>query len=296
MEKVKKILVLGSTGMLGHMTFNYLQNNGFDVYATSREEDLNKNIFQFDAFNSHQELESIIIELKPDYIVNCIGVLVSNSIEKPNLAIFINSFFPHYLAGLSEKYNFIFFHISTDCVFNGKNGPYEISSLKDESNYYGLSKNLGEVLTYKKSLTIRTSIIGPEVSDNKTGLFDWVMNQNNKIKGYSKVIWSGLTTLELSKFIQWMINYNTNSEKIIHATNGIGISKFDLLSIINKEHQLNLILEKDSSKLSNKHLLKQETLAYNFLSYSLMIKEQREWMLNNKLLYLKNYPNLEYKS
>jgi dTDP-4-dehydrorhamnose reductase len=295
LEKVKKILVLGSTGMLGHMTFNYLQNNGFDVYATSRGDDLNKNIFQFDAFNSHQELESIIIELQPDYIINCIGVLVSNSIEKPNLAIFINSFFPHYVAGLSEKYNFNFFHISTDCVFNGKNGPYGISSLKDESNYYGLSKNLGEVLTYKKSLTIRTSIIGPEVSDNKTGLFDWVMNQNNKIKGYSKVIWSGLTTLELSKFIQWMINHNTNTEKIIHATNGIGISKFDLLSIINKEYQLNLILEKDSSKSSNKHLLKQETLAYHFPNYSLMIKEQREWMLNNKVLYLGNYPNLEDK-
>ena len=281
--------------MLGHITFNYLQNNGFDVYATSRGEDINKNIFQLDVFNSHQELELIIIKLQPDYIINCIGVLVSNSIEKPNLAIFINSFFPHYVASLSEKYNFKFFHISTDCVFNGKNGPYEISSLKDESNYYGLSKNLGEVLTYRNSLTIRTSIIGPEISDNKTGLFDWVMNQNNKINGYSKVIWSGLTTLELSKFIQWMINQTTNTEKIIHATNGIGISKFDLISIINKEYQLNLILEKDSSKSSNKHLLKKETLAYDFPNYSSMIKEQREWMLDNKLLYLGNYPILEDK-
>lgn len=292
MEKVKKILVLGSTGMLGHMTFNYLQKGGFDVYATSRRGDLNKKIFQFDAFNSHEELESIIIELCPDYIINCIGVLVSNSIENPHLAIFINAFFPHYVAGLSEKYNFIFHHISTDCVFNGKNGPYGISSLKDESNYYGLSKNLGEVLTYKNSLTIRTSIIGPEISGHKTGLFDWVMNQKDKIKGYSKVIWSGVTTLELSKFIQWIISHNINTEKIIHATNGIGINKFDLISIINEEYQLKLKIEKDSSKSSNKHLLKKETLAYDFPNYYLMIKEQREWMLNNKVLYLGNYPNL----
>ena len=280
--------------MLGHMVLNYLNKFKFDVYSTVRSQNLAKNEFQFDALESHNKLENIILDFKPDYIINCIGILVSNSINNPSLAIFVNSFFPHYVANLSNKYNFKFIHVSTDCVFNGKNGPYEISSYKDESNYYGLSKNLGEVITYKNSLTIRTSIIGPEVSNIKTGLFDWVMNQTNETKGYSNVVWSGLTTLELSKFIKWTIENDVNSEKLIHATNGLGISKFDLIGIINAEHRLNLTINKDNTKTSNKQLLKHKDLGYVFPDYFKMIKEQREWMINNKFIYNINYPNLKY--
>lgn len=280
--------------MLGHMVLNYFQNFDFEIYSTIRGENIDENQFQFDAFNLHTKLEDIIMDLKPDYIINCIGILVSNSMNNPSLAIFVNSFFPHYVADLSNKYNFKFIHVSTDCVFNGKNGPYEVSSYKDESNYYGLSKNIGEVITYKNSLTIRTSIIGPEVSNIKTGLFDWVMNQTDEIKGYSSVIWSGLTTLELSKFIKWTIENNVNSGKLIHATNGFGISKFDLIGVINAEHGLNLTLNKDNTKTSNKQLLKHQDLGYIFPNYFKMIKEQKEWMINNRLLYNMNYPNLKY--
>ena len=112
--------------------------------------------------------------------------------------------------------------------------------LTHETNYYGLTKNLGEI-DNNRNLTIRTSIIGPELKSNPTGLFNWVISQKEKnITGYSNAIWTGLTTIELSKFIIWSLDKDLTG--IVHATNSIEISKYDLIKLINKIFDLNKCL------------------------------------------------------
>ena len=84
-------------------------------------------------------------------------------------------------------------------MFSGRRGLYSENDEPDSSDLYGLSKLLGEINS-PNSLTIRTSIIGHSINSNH-GLIDWFLKQNVKINGFRKAIFSGLTTLELSKVI-----------------------------------------------------------------------------------------------
>ena len=285
MEKKSKVLILGSNGMLGHVLNQFLKESNYDVFTTNRHSSKKNNYF-LDVYACHEELEIIIKKIHPNYIINCIGLLVEQSLKDPKKAIKINSFFPHYVASLSDKYGFKFIHVSTDCVFNGNDGPYEEDSMKNEINYYGLSKNLGEVINYKNSLTIRTSIIGPEIRTTKTGLFNWFLNTENKLYGYTNVIWSGLTTLELSKFIKHVLNKNSIFNlNLIHATNNIPISKFNLLNEINNVFEVQKEIKISSKKNSNKQLINNKDLDFKFNSYKKMILEMKDWINENQDLY-----------
>ena len=115
-----KILVLGSEGMLGHVVKRYFENKGHEVYATSRNKE-NENY-----------------RIKPQVVINCIGLLNRVAEENQALAVLINSYLPHYMDELSEKKNFKFIHVSTDCVFDGKKGQYAVDSFKDAYSFYGM--------------------------------------------------------------------------------------------------------------------------------------------------------------
>ena len=282
---MEKVLVLGNKGMLGHVLYETFQancnNKKYDIIGINRSDDKSDNkSFKLDVLNL-DKLEQFIKNKKPTHIVNCIGSLVEASLNKPSLAIQTNSLLPHFLNEISEKYNFKLIHISTDCVFDGKKGLYEETDKKTENNYYGLTKNLGEI-NNKRNLTIRTSIIGPELKSNPTGLFNWVISQKGKtINGYANAIWSGLTTLELSKFIIWSLNKEISG--IVHATNGIGISKYDLVKIINDVFNLDINLLVEDDYKVDKSLLNNKIRNYNFPSYISMIKEMKYWIKNNKM-------------
>ena len=186
---MEKVLVLGNNGMLGHVVYQTCQANSFtekyDVIGINRLDSHRDNkSFKLDVLNFN-ELEEFIKNKQPRYIINCIGFLLQASSNNPSLAIQTNSLLPHFLDRISEKYNFKLIHISTDCVFDGKKGEYKECDKKTETNYYGLTKNLGEI-DNNRNLTIRTSIIGPELKSNPTGLFNWVISQKEKtIHGYS---------------------------------------------------------------------------------------------------------------
>ena len=156
---------------------------------------------------------------------------------------------------------------------------YKESDKKTETNYYGLTKNLGEI-DNNRNLTIRTSIIGPELKSNPTGLFNWVISQNgNTIHGYSSAMWSGLTTIELAKFIIWSLDKDITG--IVHATNSLGISKYDLVKLINKTFDLNIDLLKNKDYEIDKTLLNTKIDNYNFPSYIKMIEKMKDWIDNN---------------
>ena len=278
-----KVLVLGNKGMLGHVMYKILQSKvnteKYDVLGINRSEDQkDKNSYKLDVLTL-DKLEQFIKNKEPKYVVNCIGSLVKASVNEPSLAIQTNSLLPHFLNEISEKYNFKLIHISTDCVFDGKKGMYEEYDKKTETNYYGLTKNLGEI-NNSRNLTIRTSIIGPELKTNPTGLFSWIISQKGKIvKGYSNAIWSGLTTIELAKFIVWSLDKKITG--IIHATNSIGISKYDLVGLTNKVFNLDITLIEDKNYKVDKSLLNTKVKNYNFPSYIKMIEEMKDWINNS---------------
>ncbi|MGI6325030.1 MAG: sugar nucleotide-binding protein [Bacilli bacterium] len=115
-----RILILGSQGMAGHIIKTYLLELGYEVFSTSREKNRSKNHFYYDVLEDIVQLDKIIASVKPDFVINCIGILNKAAEEDKEGAVLVNSYLPHYVDALSEKYRFKFIHISTDCVFSGK--------------------------------------------------------------------------------------------------------------------------------------------------------------------------------
>lgn len=278
---MKKVLVIGSTGMLGHVVKKYLIDKKYDVYETTRNQ---TNKYYFDALENIKKIEEIIDSIKPDFIVNCIGILNKKAEDYPSQAILVNSYFPHYLDEMSEKYNYKLIHISTDCVFSGHDGgSYKEDSPKTATTVYGTSKALGEI-NNNRSLTLRTSIIGPDTNPNGIGLFEWFMKQKDEVHGFRKAFWSGVTTIELAKQIE--IAMNSNLTGLYHVTNGQKISKYDLLTIIKDVFNKDIKIIPDDNYSCDKSLVvTREDYKFNIPSYHQMIVEMKEWIENNKDIY-----------
>ena len=245
------ILVLGVTGMLGSMVFNYLSKNpSFNVYGTVRNSKfLNEKIYLFDAYNISQLEDNKFLDLKIEYIINCIGITKpfskDDDPEGVQKAIRINADFPWKLSSYAKKYNIKIIQIGTDCVYSGKKGNYIETDLHDPLDVYGKTKSLGEVFD-GSMLIIRCSIIGPEFKKETNFLLEWFLNQSNRgiIGGYEHHIWNGVTTLQFSQLCEKIIVRNVYDQilkkSFIHhfIPNNI-VNKYQLMHIFND------IFEKD---------------------------------------------------
>ena len=274
-----RILVLGRNGMLGHVVYEYFRSIGDDVYGT----DVRGNCISYDAFKNQEELENIVKEYKPEVVINCIGILNQVAEDNKVLAVKLNSLLPHYIDSLSEKYNFKFIHVSTDCVFDGKKGKYDEDALPDATSFYGRSKALGEVIN-SRSITLRTSIVGPDTNPNGIGLFQWFMKQNGEIGGYTKVIWTGVTTIELAKCMKKAIDNNLTG--FHHVVNNDFISKYDLISLFKEAFNKDIIINKNDSVVSEKTLVRTDkSFDFNVPSYKEMVYEMKKWVDEHKDIY-----------
>jgi dTDP-4-dehydrorhamnose reductase len=285
---MKKIMILGSGGMLGHMVYYHLKNlDKYKIVDASFPEKLHGKSKLLDVTDK-KELENYIEAETPDVVVNCIGILIQGSQNDPSNAIYLNSFFPHQLAKLLRKTGGRLIHISTDCVFSGKNGPYIEDDFRDADDTYGRSKALGEVIN-DIDVTLRTSIVGPELKEKGEGLFHWFMQQTGTIKGFTQAYWGGVTTLELAKVIDQVIEQNITG--LIHITNGVPISKYELLKLFkNIFNRTDIEIEPFKNKTVNKSLKSvRSDFSFDFSSYDMMIKEMNIFMIENKNLYSKNY-------
>ncbi|MFS3010460.1 SDR family oxidoreductase [Bacteroides thetaiotaomicron] len=279
----KKVLLFGATGMAGHIAYYYLQSTErYELINVVYRTKLVKDSIVVDVTDKNA-VTKLVEEVRPDLIINCIGVLIKGSKEHPDNAIFINAYFPHLLKKLSDKIGAKLIHISTDCVFSGKRGNYTESDFRDADDIYGRSKALGEIIN-DKDLTIRTSIIGPELKTNGEGLFHWFMHQTGQVNGFKTAIWGGVTTLELAKAIDNAIVQEQTG--LIQLSNGIGITKYDLLNLFKKIwHRSNVnILPYDGNGI-DKSIAKSDKFAYEVPCYEVMLLEQYEWMRKNDKLY-----------
>lgn len=237
----KKILVLGANGMLGGSLFRYFTEAQHSVLGTVRSAAAQQQLSAMGFDNviagidvtDYKKLDTVIADLKPDYVFNCIGLIkqVSKS-EQPVAAIEMNSLLPHQLAELCTKYTSRLVHFSTDCVFSGATGGYTERSLPDATDLYGRSKLLGEV-GYAQHLTLRTSIIGHEL-DSNVSLVDWFLSQSGQVKGFSKAVFSGLPTCYMAEFIDNYVFPNPDLSGIYHLSVD-PIDKHQLLLLI-KQH------------------------------------------------------------
>ena len=192
-----QILVLGASGMAGHTIALYLHETGHDVTALTRKPfDFLKNITC--DVTDFATLERIIKDGKFDAIINCVGILNQFAENNPDQAILLNAYLPHFLAKIIKNIKTKLIQMSTDCVFSGRRGTYNEASIPDGETYYDRTKALGEV-NDSRNLTFRNSIVGPDMYENGIGLFNWFMKQNAPIGGYTKAVWTGVTTLTLEK-------------------------------------------------------------------------------------------------
>jgi dTDP-4-dehydrorhamnose reductase len=241
---MKKILILGATGMLGSQVLRTLQDlKNFKIYATYKD---NKKIsilkslikiksnVTFIKFNV--ELFNKIKLSKFSYIVNCIGIIKPYINEKNQSSILeaikVNSLFPHQLITNGKKVKV--FQIATDCVFDGSKGNYIEIDVHNPLDVYGKTKSLGE-LKCSNFFNIRCSIIGPELDGHKS-LLDWFkfLPLNSKIKGFKNHEWNGITTYAFGKIIYGLIKSNLKIPQTIHLVPKNSINKFNLLKIFKR--------------------------------------------------------------
>ena len=290
MKKLKKnkILVLGISGMLGVTLFQHLSSfKQNEVYGTLRDKKRifksNPNIFYGYDAEKNEKFFNLIEKLNPDYVINCIGIIKQRDQNKSySKTIFINSIFPKNISSFCTLYKIKFIQISTDCVYDGLVGSYSESDQMNAYDIYGISKYLGEVYD-SNHLTIRTSIIGHELR-NKKSLLEWVISKNkNKIYGFKNAIFSGLTTLELSKIIhKYLLNYKVKG--LYHIASD-PINKHDLIQILIDQYNLDIKLLKNKRFKINRSLNDKKFTkisGYRHKKWDMMIKELRENFLLNK--------------
>ena len=252
-----KVLIIGADGMIGHKIAQTLHENGFEIFLNSRSRsDILKKlypsckIFQFDFLK--QKIHNLLDQINPDYIVNSVGITIRRGSENLDKAIILNSELPKKIdvwCNLNKKRQI---HVSSDCVFSGEKGNYDDYDISDAADNYGKTKANGEVNS-NFTLTIRSSMIGREIF-NKTELLEWVIsNKNLKIKGFDKVIYSGVTTLWMSKILVKILR-EFNKLKGIYNISSEPISKHDLLKKINYYFDLNIDITNDISVSYNKSL------------------------------------------
>ncbi|OCP18649.1 MULTISPECIES: SDR family oxidoreductase [unclassified Ensifer] len=248
-----KVLVLGVTGMLGHVAYRELgRRPGIEAFGTARSLKPEFSGY-FDASNimlgvdvlDNDSLIRVFEAVRPDVIINCVGVIKQLGIAKdPLYTIPINSLLPHKLANLASLIGARVIHISTDCVFVGDKGNYSETDEPDAKDLYGVSKYLGE-LHGDNCLTIRTSIIGPELG-SKNGLVAWFLNQKGPVKGYTEAFFSGFPTIEITNIIADKVLPNKDLHGLFNVS-ADRISKYDLLSIVNEQYGCGKVINPDEA-------------------------------------------------
>lgn len=281
---MKKISIAGAGGMAGHMLSLYLAGTGrYQVQNLSHSVKLAEDWLTVDAEDT-AAVAAALARHAPEVVVNCVGTLVKQSQDDPGAAAFINGYFPHFLERLAAKNNFKLIHISTDCVFSGSRGGYTEADARDGKDFYAQSKAMGEVIN-ARDLTVRTSIIGPELKKNATGLFHWLMTSTGTVKGFDRVFWNGVTTLELAKAIDAFIGAGTTG--LCHLVSPEKISKHDLLTLLRDVWGRRAPeITREPGVVGDKTLVSTRVdLPLRPAGYRRQLEELRAWVYANKALY-----------
>ncbi len=257
-----RVLVLGADGMMGHMACRVLAAE-HEVFGTTRRPvDPTDPLAQFlprDRWAGGVEasrietVEDALARLRPDAVFNCVGIV--KQLAEANdaiLSIECNALFPHRLASLCSAAGARLLHMSTDCVFSGSRGSYTEKDNPDPVDLYGRAKLLGETVT-GSALTLRTSIVGRQLH-GRSSLFEWVISsRGSRIRGYSRAIYSGLTTMALARIVGRILSEHPALGGILHVASR-PITKLDLIAKLNASLGLGITIEGDDTFVCDRSL------------------------------------------
>lgn len=256
-----RVLVFGATGMLGSTFFRtFSADPAFETYGTMRDAsgarhfapDLRDALIPNVHLKDEIGLLSAFSTARPDVVINCVGIIKQLPNASDHLeSLAINSSLPHRLARYSAMVGARLVHFSTDCVFSGKAGQYKEEDFPDAYDLYGRSKLLGEV-DYENAITLRTSIIGHELTGAKS-LVDWFLSQTGEIKGFRKAIFSGLPTIEVARIVREFVIPNPNLRGLYHLSVD-PINKHDLLSLVSKVYGKGIAINPDDQLVIDRSL------------------------------------------
>lgn len=246
-----RVLILGASGMLGHKLYQQFQHR-FDTWATVRSSF--GQYARFKLFNPERlcggvdayqfdTVERILRSVRPDVVINCIGIVKQlREANDPIASIKLNSLFPHEVARLCGEIEARMIHISTDCVFNGRQGMYTEDDPSNAEDLYGRTKFIGEV-SYPGTLTLRTSIIGREMT-TQNGLVEWFLSNrpNGLVRGYRQAIFTGFTTHALADIIGMTIE-DFPELSGIYQVSSEPINKYELLIRLREAYQTDIQIE-----------------------------------------------------
>lgn len=264
-QSKQKVAILGVTGMLGSAVYSVLKDK-HDLIVTYRSDEKLKQLYE--KYGRSESIQTVQVDLESlyqdylngfqgkligpctqnflnsikdcDWVINAVGIIKPHSLKDPAITMFINGALPHIL---STTFGSKLIHITTDCVYDGtERAPYDENAPKRPVDLYGLSKLLGEP---KKSLVIRTSIIGPELGDSKGGLLGWFLNQEEKqIKGFTNHLWNGITTKEFGKICDKLIagSIQCPNPGIYHVFS-TDVTKYEMVNKFKKKYGLDVEIE-----------------------------------------------------
>lgn len=255
-----RVLVLGATGTLGHrLCLDWGER--FECFATVRgpvEEPVSEllaatHLITDVVAEEPGSLRSAFDQAQPDVAVNCVGaVKQAEAGQQPVPAIRTNSLFPHEVAEICAESSVRMVHISTDCVFSGERGNYSESDVPDATDIYGRSKLLGEV-SGTGLLTLRTSLIGRELRSS-LGLLEWLIsNRGGSVRGFSRAVFSGLTTIALAAEIGDLLEHQPDLEGIWHLASE-PIDKLELLTLLDRKLELGIEIVRDDGVMVDRSL------------------------------------------
>lgn len=255
-----RILILGGDGMLGHQLLKSLAPR-HEVRVTLRQ-DLeayasyqlfnNDNAYAGIDVRSLERLTEVLADFRPEAVINAVGIVKQRPTAKESIpSLEINSLLPHRLAVLCKAVGARLIHLSTDCIFSGKKGNYQENDPSDAEDLYGKTKFLGETQD-DHCLTLRTSIIGRELSRSKS-LLEWFLAQSGTIRGFTKAIYNGFTTLEMSRIIEnLLVNYPEASG--VYQVSSEPISKYGLLLLFREKLGIKVEIVPDDSFFCDRSL------------------------------------------
>ncbi|SEN75372.1 SDR family oxidoreductase [Paenibacillus sp. OV219] len=283
-----KLLIIGGNGMAGHLFVRYFQQaagtDGMEVVNTTRTGDAAGRSLKLDATDA-SAVAALVRQVKPDVILNAVGVLNQDAESHPLTAYQVNGLLPHWLRHVADSIGARVIHVSSDCVFSGMRGKYTEDDVPDGTSVYAKSKALGEhrgdggVGGGGGHLTIRTSIIGPEIRQGGIGLLKWFLEQQGTVSGYARVYWNGVTTLELAKAAAYAMSH-PEIGGLVNLTAAETVSKLELLRLFQDAFKLDgvSIVSDDRIILDRTLVSTRSDWGYQSQGYVPMLAELAAWM------------------
>jgi dTDP-4-dehydrorhamnose reductase len=246
-----RILILGGSGMLGHKLLLGLRAAGHYVSCTLRDDRSSSGLARLPLFAGPDvfwgidvidwpSLRTLLRAHQPDVVINAVGIIKQRQLATSAIpSIQINALLPHQLAETVAAWSGRLIHFSSDCVFSGDRGDYTESDNCDADDLYGRSKFLGEVIGASNVVTLRSSIIGRELHHHQS-LLDWFLSQNHReVKGFTRVIYAGLTTNEFVTVVNRIITQHPELAGLFQVASD-PISKHDLLQMVANAFRLDV--------------------------------------------------------